>query len=247
VFYKILKFFIAFVCVCAVVYYFSGKTMHALYAGAVLSILLIVLDLLLAKSPKQTAVIDLSAVIDGRVLNMAQKQIMASNFILPRFVINKLERIAGAKGNQKDIYTKNRAKRGLNIAEKLLKMPNVKKESFISSLSDDEKIMELAKNFSAMVITADFNVGRIGLEKKVKVLNVNDLGQIFKSVLLPGETINVFVARAAKEDGQALAYIDDGTPIIIEDGKKFIGKKAEVTVKSVLQNSTSKMLFCRVK
>ncbi|MCL2389163.1 MAG: TRAM domain-containing protein [Elusimicrobia bacterium] len=252
---KILKFPIIFVLISILAYWFivtvGNIAAHAEVSAIGISVLtgfllcaaFAVLDFLLSDAPQECAVIDLSAIIDGRVLNMAQKQILANTFILPEFVIKKL----GLLSRSKDTHTKNRARRGLNISEKLLKMPNVKKMNFNKGLTDEEKAVFLSKKLNAKLITADFNTSKMASLKHVKALNLNDLGHAFKSVMLPGEILNVFVAKEAKEQGQALAYIDDGTPIIIEDGKKFIGKKIEVTVKSLLQTSNSKMLFCRAK
>lgn len=200
----------------------------------------------ISKKGRHLKVADISALIDGRIIDVCETGFLSGTIVIPQFVIAELNKIASSK----DLLEKARGIRGLDIITRLkeLKIIPVKitSKSFEAE-SIQENVVLLAKSLNAEVVTIDFNINKIAILKGVNVLNISDLTTALKPVVLPGETMSVFVMKEGKERDQGIAYLDDGTMVVVEEGRKFINKRAEVSVYSILQNSTGRMIFARVK
>lgn len=200
----------------------------------------------ISKKGRHLKVADISALIDGRIIDVCETGFLSGTIVIPQVVIAELNKIASSK----DLLEKARGIRGLDIITRLkeLKIIPVKitSKSFEAE-SIQENVVLLAKSLNAEVVTIDFNINKIAILKGVNVLNISDLTTALKPVVLPGETMSVFVMKEGKERDQGIAYLDDGTMVVVEEGRKFINKRAEVSVYSILQNSTGRMIFARVK
>ncbi len=200
----------------------------------------------ISKKGRYLKVTDISALIDGRIIDVCETGFLSGTIVIPQFVVAKLSEMASSK----DLLEKARGRRGLDIISRLkeLKTNPVKitSKSF-KAKSLQENVVLLAKSLSAEIVTIDFNINKIAILKNVNVLNISDLTTALKPVVLPGETMALFVMKEGKEKEQGIAYLDDGTMVVVEDGKRFIGKRAEVSVYSILQNSTGRMIFARIK
>lgn len=192
-------------------------------------------------------VLDTSAIIDGRIMDVCQTRFLSGTLIVPRFVLNELHALADSPDSMK----RARGRRGLDILarmqeEKLVPMKILDKE--IPELSDvDSKVVRLARDLGAQLVTTDFNMNKMGALESIVVLNINDLTAALKPVVLPGEVMSVFVMREGKERDQGVGYLDDGTMVVIEDGKRLIGKRADVAVVSILQTSAGRMIFAKAR
>ena len=200
----------------------------------------------ISKKGRHLKIADISALIDGRIIDVCETGFLSGTIVVPQFVIAKLNELASSK----DLLEKARGRRGLDIVSRLKELKNIPvkltSKSFKSS-SIQENVVLLAKSLNAEVVTIDFNVNKIAILKGVHVLNISDLTTALKPVVLPGETMSLFVMKEGKEREQGIAYLDDGTMVVVEEGRKFIGKRAEVSVYSILQNSTGRMIFARIK
>jgi uncharacterized protein YacL len=188
-------------------------------------------------------VLDTSVIIDGRVADIAQTHFIDGWFLVPRFVLRELQQIADSQ----DRLKRNRGRRGLDILNRLQKGSNVSvrihEEDFPEIKDVDSKIIKLAKLLNAKVFTNDFNLNKIAELQGVNVLNINDLANALKPVVLAGEEMTVKVTREGKEYNQGVAYLDDGTMVVIDNAKHLIGQTLGVVVTSVLQTSAGKMIF----
>ncbi len=188
-------------------------------------------------------ILDTSVIIDGRIADIAQTGFLAGTILVPRFVLNELQHIADSS----DSLRRNRGRRGLEILNQLQKHGDVPIE--ISDLDVPEakevdgKLIRLGERLEAPVLTNDYNLNRVAELQGVKVLNINELANAVKSVVLPGETIRVRIIQAGKELGQGVGYLDDGTMVVVEDGKRYINNTMEVTVTRVLQTVAGRMIF----
>ena len=200
----------------------------------------------ISKKGRHLKVTDISALIDGRIIDVCETGFLSGTIVIPQFVMAKLGELASSK----DLLEKARGRRGLDIVSRLKELKTVPvkitSKSFKAS-SLQENVVLLAKSLSAEIVTIDFNINKITILKNVNVLNISDLTTALKPVVLPGETMALFVMKEGKEKEQGIAYLDDGTMVVVEEGKKFIGKRAEVSVYSILQNSTGRMIFARIK
>ena len=200
----------------------------------------------ISKKGRHLKFTDISALIDGRIIDVCETGFLSGTIVIPQFVIAKLSELASSK----DLLEKARGRRGLDIVSRLKELKNIPvkitSKSFKSN-SLQENVVLLAKSLSAEIVTIDFNINKIAILKNVNVLNISDLTTALKPVVLPGETMALFVMKEGKEKEQGIAYLDDGTMVVVEDGKRFIGKRAEVSVYSILQNSTGRMIFARIK
>lgn len=200
----------------------------------------------ISKKGRHLKVTDISALIDGRIIDVCETGFLSGTIVIPQFVIAKLNELASSK----DLLEKARGRRGLDIVSRLKELKTIPvritSKTFKAS-SLQENVVLLAKSLSAEVVTIDFNINKIAIFKNVNVLNISDLTTALKPVVLPGETMALFVMKEGKEKEQGIAYLDDGTMVVVEDGKRFIGKRAEVSVYSILQNSTGRMIFARIK
>lgn len=189
---------------------------------------------------------DVSALIDGRVVDLCEINFLSGIIVLPVFVLEELNKMAASK----DPLERAKGRRGLDVATRLqeLKEIAVRITSKTPKAQDDtERLVKLAKNFDAEIVTLDFNVNKIGALYDVVVLNVADLATALKPVVLPGETMSLFIMKDGKEKEQGIGYLDDGTMVVVEDGRKHIGKRTEVAVYSILQTSSGRMIFAKVK
>lgn len=194
---------------------------------------------------EKSILIDTSVIIDGRIADIARTGFVPGNLIIPRFVLNELQYIADSA----ESLRRQRGRRGMEVLANLQK-----NRSINTTIADidvegvrevDEKLVMLARQMQSPILTNDFNLNRVAELQGVKVLNINELANAVKSILLPGEGLLVKVIQEGKETGQGVGYLDDGTMVVIEDGKEFIGKEIEVAVTKVLQTAAGRMIFSK--
>lgn len=190
-------------------------------------------------------VVDTSALIDGRIYDLCEGGFMTGELLISKTVLNELSSLV----NSKDVKDKARGRRGQDVLKRLkeirgLNVANTSKEG--KGRTNQQKLVSLASEYRASVVTVDFNVNKEAIIKNVPVLNIADLTRSLKPVFLPGTRITVFVMKEGKEKDQGVAYLDDGSMVVIEGGRKFIGKRAEAEVYSILQTSAGKMFFTRI-
>jgi uncharacterized protein YacL len=192
-------------------------------------------------------ILDTSVIIDGRIADVCETGFLEGVFILPQFILQELQHIADAS----DTMKRARGRRGLDILHKIQKMSRITvrivDEDFPKIREVDAKLVALAKLLNAKVITNDFNLNKVAELQGVSVLNINELANSLKPVVLPGEAMRVFVLKEGKEYNQGVAYLDDGTMVVVENARKFIGKNSDVTVTSVLQTTAGRMIFSKLK
>jgi uncharacterized protein YacL len=192
-------------------------------------------------------VLDTSAIIDGRIADVCETGFLEGVFVLPQFILQELQHIADAA----DPMKRARGRRGLDILHKIQKMSRITvrivDEDFPKIKEVDAKLVALAKLLNAKVITNDFNLNKVAELQGVAVLNINELANSLKPVVLPGETMKVFILKEGKEYNQGVAYLDDGTMVVVENARRLIGKNADVTVTSVLQTTAGRMIFSKLK
>lgn len=193
----------------------------------------------------QPKVLDTSVIIDGRILDICKTGFIEGNIIIPGFVLEELRHIADSS----DTLKRNRGRRGLDILNKMQKELDVKVEINEKDFPDiaevDLKILKLAQVIGGKVVTNDYNLNKVAEFQGVSVLNINELSNAVKPVVLPGEEMVVQVIKDGKETGQGVAYLDDGTMIVVDGGKKYIGDTLEVVVTSVLQTAAGRMIFAK--
>ncbi len=191
-------------------------------------------------------VFDTSVIIDGRIVDIAKTGFIDGRLYVPKFVLSELQYIADSS----DALRRNRGRRGLEVLTQLQKEEHSNIEivdmDFPEVREVDAKLVELAKKLNAEILTNDYNLNRVAELQGIKVLNINALANALKPVVLPGEIMMVKIMKPGKEEGQGVAYLDDGTMIVIENGKPYIGREIDVTVTSVLQTSAGRMIFTRV-
>ena len=192
-------------------------------------------------------ILDTSVIIDGRIADICETGFIEGVFILPQFILQELQHIADAV----DPLKRARGRRGLDILHKVQKMANITvkivDDDFPKIKEVDAKLVALAKRLGAKVITNDFNLNKVAELQGVSVLNINELANSVKPVVLPGETMRVFILKEGKEYNQGVAYLDDGTMVVVENARRLIGKNAEVNVTSVLQTTAGRMIFSKLK
>ncbi len=198
-------------------------------------------------SSTSNKILDTSVIIDGRVADLCETGFLEGAFILPQFILNELQHIADSS----DTLKRGRGRRGLDVLNKIQKMVDVEvrivEDDFPHVKEVDSKIVMLAKKMNAKVITNDLNLSKVAELQGVRVLNINELCNALKPVVLPGEQLRVFVLKEGKEAGQGVAYLDDGTMIVVDNAKRFIGSNVNVVVTSVLQTQAGRMIFTRLK
>lgn len=198
-----------------------------------------------AKRNEMAKVVDTSVIIDGRIADLCQTGFVDGVLVVPQFVLRELQQIADSS----DPLRRNRGKRGFDVLQRLQQSPKVKVEivdvDFPQVREVDRKLIELAKTLAGKVLTNDYNLNRVAELSGVAVLNINELANALKPVVLPGEVMQVQVLREGKEAGQGVAYLDDGTMVVIDHGRKYLGQSVEVTVTSVLQTTAGRMIFTR--
>jgi uncharacterized protein YacL len=193
----------------------------------------------------QYKVLDTSVIIDGRIADICETGFLDGTLVVPQFVLRELQQVADSS----DSLKRNRGRRGLDILQRIQKMAHVQVQIVETDFPEvrevDLKLIELAKRLSGKIVTNDFNLNKVAQLRGVAVLNINELANSLKPVVLPGEVLRVFVLKEGKEPGQGVAYLDDGTMVVVDQGKRAIGRTIEVTVTSVLQTTAGKMIFCR--
>ncbi len=188
-------------------------------------------------------ILDTSVIIDGRIADICETGFLEGDLVIPQFVLRELQAIADSSESTK----RTRGRRGLDILKK------IQKQSFINVIIDDtdypslkevdQKLINMAKESGYSILTNDYNLNKVAEVHSIKVLNINQLANALKPVVLPGETIKVHVMREGKEHGQGVAYLDDGTMVVIDNGRRFMGREIDVTVTSVLQTTAGRMIF----
>lgn len=204
-------------------------------------------DRVVPAAPPPPILLDTSAIIDGRIKDISQTGFIYGTLVVPRFVLNELQRIADSA----DAMRRNRGRRGLEILNSLQKEATVPVEitdADIEGIAEvDGKLVQMARNLHCPIITNDFNLNRVAELQGVKVLNINELANAIKPVLLPGEDIQIKIMQDGKELGQGVGYLDDGTMIVVENGRQFMNMTLEVTVTRVLQTVAGRMIFAHPK
>ncbi|MFD1038198.1 PIN/TRAM domain-containing protein [Virgibacillus byunsanensis] len=192
-------------------------------------------------------ILDTSVIIDGRVADICQTSFLEGTIVIPQFVLGELQHIADSS----DVLKRNRGRRGLDVLNRIQKELPVKVEIYEGDFEEisevDSKLIKLAKVINGIVVTNDFNLNKVCDLQGVDVLNINDLANAVKPVVLPGEELMVQVIKDGKEHNQGIAYLDDGTMIVVEEGRDYIGKTIEVLITSVLQTSAGRMIFAKPK
>jgi uncharacterized protein YacL len=191
--------------------------------------------------------VDTSALIDGRIADIIQAGFIPGPLVIPRFVLNELQHIADSY----EPVRRNRGRRGLDILTRLQQeLSNALEISDMDAkgiAEVDSKLVELAKSYNFAILTNDFNLNQVAKIQGVRVLNVNELANAVRPVVLPGEEMNVQIIQEGKELGQGIGFLDDGTMIVVEDGRRYINNKVEVVVTRVLQTSAGRMIFAQPK
>ncbi|MDP2913328.1 MAG: TRAM domain-containing protein [Candidatus Omnitrophota bacterium] len=191
--------------------------------------------------------LDTSVIIDGRIADIFLTRFVEGRIVIPRFILRELQQIADSQ----DALRRNRGRRGLDILNKIQKNPaldvRIQEDDFADIKEVDAKLVKLAKVLGARVLTNDFNLNKIAELQGVTVLNVNDLANALRAVVLPGETMDVRIAKEGKEYNQGIAYLDDGTMIVVDSSKHMIGQAVKVVVTSALQTSAGRMIFARLE
>jgi uncharacterized protein YacL len=190
-------------------------------------------------------ILDTSVIIDGRIADLCDTGFVDGTLVIPQFVLKELQLVADSADSMK----RNRGRRGLDILQKVQKMSGV--EVSISDVDFPEvrevdlKLIELARTLQGKIVTNDFNLNKVAQLRGVEVLNINELANALKPVVLPGEVMKVFILKEGKEYNQGVAYLDDGTMVVVDNARKMISKTIDVVVTSVLQTTAGKMIFGR--
>jgi len=198
-----------------------------------------------ASPERRYKILDTSVIIDGRIADVCETGFIDGTLVIPQFVLKELQLVADSA----DSLKRNRGRRGLDILQKIQKMSGV--EVLVSDMDFPEvrevdlKLIELARNLRGKIVTNDFNLNKVAQLRGVEVLNVNELANSLKPVVLPGEIMKVFILKEGKEYNQGVAYLDDGTMVVVDNARKMISKTIDIAVTSVLQTTAGKMIFGR--
>jgi len=194
-------------------------------------------------SKKSFKILDTSVIIDGRIADIAETGFLDGVLVIPQFVLRELQLVADSADSMK----RNRGRRGLDILQRIQKMAHLNvqivEDDFPHVREVDMKLIELAKVFDSKIITNDFNLNKVAQLHGVQVLNINELANALKPIVLPGETMRVFILKEGKEYNQGVAYLDDGTMVVVDNARKMISKTIDISVTSVLQTTAGKMIF----
>ena len=192
---------------------------------------------------KAYKILDTSVIIDARIADIAETGFLDGIIVTPQFVLRELQLVADSA----DSLKRNRGRRGLDILQRLQKVATltiqIVEDDFPAVREVDLKLIELAKVYEGKIITNDFNLNKVAQLQGVQVLNINELANSLKPIVLPGETMRVFILKEGKEYNQGVAYLDDGTMVVVDNARKMIGKTIDVSVTSVLQTTAGKMIF----
>ncbi|MFN3604225.1 MAG: PIN/TRAM domain-containing protein [Leptonema sp. (in: bacteria)] len=225
-------------------------TLVSTYAGYMFGAFYTVGSYGVAESKEETTtgiekVLDSSVIIDGRILKIAKTNFIEGPFIIPNFVLREIQLISDSA----DPIKRNRGRRGLDLLNELQRLSNIKvKISYVdyADIRDtDSKLIQLTRDMNAKLITNDFNLEKVAEVQGVQVLNLNALTEALRPIVLPGEELKIQVVREGKDENQGIGYLDDGTMVVIEDGKELIGKLVRVNVTSIIQTAAGKMIFTK--
>ena len=188
-------------------------------------------------------ILDTSVIIDGRIADIAETGFLDGIFVIPSFVLRELQLVADSA----DSLKRNRGRRGLDILQRIQKIATLQvqivEDDFPAVREVDMKLIELAKVYESKIVTNDFNLNKVAQLHGVDVLNINELANSLKPIVLPGEIMKVFILKEGKEYNQGVAYLDDGTMVVVDNARKMIGKTVDISVTSVLQTTAGKMIF----
>lgn len=191
-------------------------------------------------------ILDTSVIIDGRIADVAETGFLGGVLIIPQFILRELQQVADSPDSSK----RQRGRRGLDMLQRLRNNNNldiqIVENDYPNVKEVDLKLIELGKELDAVIVTNDFNLNKVSQLRGVQVLNINELANALKPVVLPGEAMKVFILKEGKEYNQGVAYLDDGTMVVVDNARKLIGKNADVAVTSVLQTTAGKMIFGRL-
>jgi uncharacterized protein YacL len=192
---------------------------------------------------KNYKILDTSVIIDGRIADVCETSFVDGTLVVPQFVLRELQLVADSS----DPLKRNRGRRGLDILQRMQKMGNITvqivEEDYPHIREVDLKLIELARAYEGKIVTNDFNLNKVAQLQGVPVLNINELANALKPVVLPGEVMRVFILKEGKEYNQGVAYLDDGTMVVVDNAKKMISKTVDISVTSVLQTTAGKMIF----
>lgn len=188
-------------------------------------------------------ILDTSVIIDGRIADVAETGFLGGTLVIPQFVLRELQQVADSPDSSK----RQRGRRGLDMLQRLRNNNNldiqIVENDYPAVKEVDLKLIELGQELEAVIVTNDFNLNKVSQLRGVSVLNINELANALKPVVLPGEAMSVFILKEGKEYNQGVAYLDDGTMVVVDHARKLIGKNAQVAVTSVLQTTAGKMIF----
>jgi uncharacterized protein YacL len=191
--------------------------------------------------------LDTSAIIDGRIVDICKTRFLGGRLVIPKFVLRELQQIADST----DPIKRQRGRRGLEILNNIQKEPgldiSINEEDFADMTEVDAKLVRLAKLMDAKILTVDFNLNRVASIQGIKVLNINELSNALKPVVFPGEEMRLKLIKEGKEHNQAIGYLDDGTMVVVEDARRLIGQDVKVSVTSVLQTQAGRMIFTKLE
>ena len=195
------------------------------------------------QSRKHYKILDTSVIIDGRIADIGETGFVDGLLIIPQFVLRELQMIADSSDSMK----RNRGRRGLDVLQRMQKIGTIQvqivEDDFPAVREVDLKLIELARQYEGKIVTNDFNLNKVAQLQGVPVLNVNELANALKPVVLPGEVMRVFILKEGKEYNQGVAYLDDGTMVVVDNARKMISKTIDISVTSVLQTTAGKMIF----
>jgi uncharacterized protein YacL len=197
-------------------------------------------------SRRDLKILDTSVIIDGRIADVAETGFLTGTLIIPQFILRELQQVADSPDSSK----RQRGRRGLDMLNRLQNNSSldiqIVETDFPSVREVDLKLIELGKQIDAVIVTNDFNLNKVSQLRGVSVLNINELANALKPVVLPGEAMRVFILKEGKEYNQGVAYLDDGTMVVVDNARRLIGKNADIAVTSVLQTTAGKMIFGRL-
>jgi uncharacterized protein YacL len=200
-----------------------------------------------AAGKRNLKILDTSAIIDGRIADVVETGFLEGTLVVPEFVLRELQTVADSS----DSSRRQRGRRGLDILQKMQAHPllavQIVEDDFPQIREVDLKLIELAKKMGAPILTNDFNLSKVAQLHRVRVLNLNDLANSLKPLVLPGEKMNIVVLKEGKEYNQGVGYLDDGTMVVVDHARRMIGRAVEITVTSVLQTASGKMIFGKLE
>jgi uncharacterized protein YacL len=197
-------------------------------------------------SKRDLKILDTSVVIDGRIADVAETGFLSGTLIIPQFILRELQQVADSP----DASKRQRGRRGLDMLHRLQNNSSldiqISETDFPAIREVDLKLIELGRQLDAVIVTNDFNLNKVAQLRGVSVLNINELANALKPVVLPGEAMRVFILKEGKEHNQGVAYLDDGTMVVVDNARRLIGRNADIAVTSVLQTTAGKMIFGRL-